>query len=564
MKHKNLFFKNNNLLFCLSCLMSVIVTIEMLGFAYLLQQLLDIATQQDVEKFMPFIGKSVAFLVILAVSNYIYIKLKCTFAKRAMLQYKDETFNTLMQKNVGSFMKENTSAYVSTFTNDITSIEANYLEGTFKIISMITSFVGAVTMMFYYNLTLSLITCGLCMILMVVSGTIGKKLTPLARNVSDKNEIFVNQIQDLLSGFSVIKNFQAEEEGIRLFKAENQTLENAKFSMKLTEGNVQNISMQTSFMIQIVMFLVGIYLTITGQITIGVVVAFVQLMNNIMSPIQSLPVLFANRKAAIALVDKLVSYTESTDEETGTLVLEDVVDNISLSNITFGYEPDKTILRDINVNFEKGKKYAIVGASGSGKSTLVNLLLKTHLGYEGEINFANKELKDITYDSLSQAISTVQQNVIVFNTNIKDNITMFKNYDDAVIEKAVQLSGLKRLVDEKGYDYVCGENGVNLSGGEKQRISIARALLKNTSIMLMDEATSALDAETATSILNQMLKIENLLSIVITHNLNKNILEKFDEIIVMQKGNIVEVGAFDDLLEKKDYFYSLYNILEAS
>ncbi|OON99990.1 MAG: hypothetical protein ATN35_09775 [Epulopiscium sp. Nele67-Bin004] len=561
-KNTNLFFKNNHLLFYLSCLMAIVVTVEMLGFAYLLQQLLDIATQQDVEKFMPFVGKSGVFIIVLAVSNYVYIKLKCTFVKRALLQYKNETFNTLMQKNVGSFMKENTSAYVSTFTNDITNIETNYLNGTFSIIAMTTSFVGAVIMMFYYNLTLSLITCGLCLILIVVSSMAGKKLTPLVRNVSDKNEMFVNQIQDLLSGFSVIKNFQAEEEGIKLFKEENQTLENAKFSMKLTEGNVQNMSMQTSYMIQIVMFLVGIYLTITGQITVGVVIAFVQLMNNLMSPIQSLPVLFANRKAAIALVDKLVSYTESTDEETGTLVLEDVVDNISLSNITFGYEPDKTILHDINVNFEKGKKYAIVGGSGSGKSTMLNLLLKTHLSYKGEINFANKELKDITYDSLSQAISTVQQNVIVFNTNIKDNITMFKHYDDAVIEKAVQLSGLQRLVDEKGYDYVCGENGVNLSGGEKQRISIARALLKNTSIMLMDEATSALDAETATSILNQILEIENLLSIVITHNLNKNILEKFDEIIVMQKGRIVEVGSFDDLLEQKNYFYSLYNILE--
>ena len=170
---------------------------------------------------------------------------------------------------------------------------------------------------------------------------------------------------------------------------------------------------------------------------------------------------------------------------------------------------DKVVLNDITHKFEKNKSYAIVGTSGSGKTTLINLLLGKFNNYSGNIYYNDTELKKISIDSLFEISSFVEQNVFVFDDSIINNITMYSNIEEELLNEAINKSGLAKLIEEKGPDYRCGENGCNLSGGEKQRISIARALVKKSQLLLLDEATSALDNETYSSITNNLLAIDN-------------------------------------------------------
>ena len=180
--------------------------------------------------------------------------------------------------------------------------------------------------------------------------------------------------------------------------------------------------------------------------------------------------------------------------------------------------------------------------------------------YEGEIYFDSQEMRDISSKSICNTISMIQQNVFVFNASIRDNITMFKEFPRAQVDEAIRLSGLTALVSEKGEHYLCGENGCNLSGGEKQRISIARSLLRKTQILLADEATAALDAETAYQVSDAILNLTDMTRVVVTHALDGNLLRRYDGILTMKSGRIIESGSFDELMKQKGYFYSLYTV----
>ena len=232
------------------------------------------------------------------------------------------------------------------------------------------------------------------------------------------------------------------------------------------------------------------------------------------------------------------------------------IDEIKVANLKFMID-DKEILKDVNFKFEKNKSYAIVGTSGSGKTTLINLLLGKYKNYLGDVYYNDIELKEISLDSLFEIASFVEQNVFIFDDSIINNITMFSNIDKTLLDEAINKSGLSQLIKEKGENYKCGENGCNLSGGEKQRISIARALVKKSKILFLDEATSALDNETAISVINNLLEIDNVTKVMITHKLDEEVLLKFNEIIVMKNGMIVEAGNYSELINNNSTFKSL-------
>ena len=190
----------------------------------------------------------------------------------------------------------------------------------------------------------------------------------------------------------------------------------------------------------------------------------------------------------------------------------------------------------------------------------INLLLGKDYNYTGNINYNGTEVRQISQDSLYKISSFVEQNVFVFDDSIINNITMYSNVDETLLNEVIVKSGLDTLIKEKGNDYRCGENGCNLSGGEKQRISIARALVKKSQLLLLDEATSALDNETSSTITNNLLSIDNTMKIMITHRLDEELLTKFDEIIVMKNGSIVEYGTYKELMENNATFKSLVEL----
>ena len=497
----------------------------------------------------------------ITVANMISYHSKPKFITRGISQYKEYVFGELTKKNISAFSGENSSTYVSALTNDIQSIEQGYLWNTFLMLESLLTFIGAMALMIWYSPLLTLIAIGLSLLPLVASILTGNKVAAEEKKVSDRNEAYTSALRDSLGGFSVIKSFRAEKQMIRIFKENVQELAKAQCRKHKMRILVQMFGSVAGIAAQLGVFIFGAYLALSDQgVTAGTTLIFVQLMNYVLSPIGTIPTCVAERKAAKALVEKLANALHTNVREEAETEHKALKHSITVTDLSFGYEPEKQVLRQISCTFESGKKYAIVGASGSGKSTLLNLLMASYQNYDGTILYDDTELRKISSRNLYEIQSMIQQNVFVFNATIKDNITMFRDFSEEQISEAIRLSGLSALIGEKGADYLCGENGSGLSGGEKQRISIARSLLKKAQVLLVDEATAALDTETAHQVSSAILGLEGVTGIVVTHALEEGLLKQYDGIITLKNGTIVETGTFHELIEKKGYFYSLFTV----
>lgn len=555
-----LYYKNR-----INFIVTIILTIAMsslnLMISWLIQQIMDCTANQDMQALVRSAWIVIIVVVIYTIANVMYRAVYPRFLQRAMQQYRDYAFSRLTQKSLRSFSKEGTALYVSALTNDCTSIENNYLAATFTLIELLFCFLGALIMMLYYSPVMLVLAVALSFLPVAVSMTAGNRLTEQEKEISKKNERFVSIVNELLSGFPVIKSFRAETQASRLFSQRNEQAEEAKKNKRRTEQLISLLANDAGIIAQMGIFLAGAWLAISGKgVTAGVVIVFVQLMNYILNPISQVPLLWSNRKAAIALMEKLSDALSENVREEGREKLNGFSEKIEVKDLTYGYEPESHVLKDMDAQFDAGKSYAIVGGSGSGKSTLLNLLMGSSSNYQGEICIDGVSIKNIESESLYQLMTSVQQNVFVFNDTIRNNVTMFHEFPDKEVTLALERSGLSEFIEKRGEEFVCGENGANLSGGERQRISIARALLRKSPILLVDEATAALDAATARAVSFSILNLVGMTRIVVTHRLEESILCRYDKILVMKNGTICEQGNFDTLMQQKGQFYSLFQI----
>ena len=557
---RRLFYKNK-MCFIASVIMTIVMSFLNLMISWLIQQIMDSMANQNMQSVVRCAWIAASVVIAYTVANAVYRAVYPRFLQRAMQQYRDYTFSRLTQKSLRSFSKEGTALYVSALTNDCTSIENNYLAATFTLIEFLFCFLGALIMMLYYSPVMLVLAVALSFLPVAVSMTAGNRLTEQEKEISKKNERFVSIVNELLSGFPVIKSFRAETQASRLFSQRNEQAEEAKKNKRRTEQLISLLANDAGIIAQMGIFLAGAWLAISGKgVTAGVVIVFVQLMNYILNPISQVPLLWSNRKAAIALMEKLSDALSENVREEGRKKLNGFSEKIEVKDLTYGYEPESHVLKDLDVQFDAGKSYAIVGGSGSGKSTLLNLLMGSSSNYRGEICIDGVSIKNIESESLYQLMTSVQQNVFIFNDTIRNNVTMFHEFPDREVTLALERSGLSEFIEKRGEDFVCGENGANLSGGERQRISIARALLRKSPILLVDEATAALDAATARAVSFSILNLVGMTRIVVTHRLEEAILRRYDKIFVMKNGTICEQGNFDTLMQQKGQFYSLFQI----
>lgn len=557
---RRLFYKNK-MCFIASVIMTIVMSFLNLMISWLIQQIMDSMANQNMQSAVRCAWIAASVVIAYTVANAVYRAVYPRFLQRAMQQYRDYAFSRLTQKSLRSFSKEGTALYVSALTNDCTSIENNYLAATFTLIEFLFCFLGALIMMLYYSPVMLVLAVALSFLPVAVSMTAGNRLTEQEKEISKKNERFVSIVNELLSGFPVIKSFRAETQASRLFSQRNEQAEEAKKNKRRTEQLISLLANDAGIIAQMGIFLAGAWLAISNKgVTAGVVIVFVQLMNYILNPISQVPLLWSNRKAAIALMEKLSDALSENVREEGREKLNGFSEKIEVKDLTYGYEPESHVLKDLDVQFDAGKSYAIVGGSGSGKSTLLNLLMGSSSNYRGEICIDGVSIKNIESESLYQLMTSVQQNVFIFNDTIRNNVTMFHEFPDREVTLALERSGLSEFIEKRGEDFVCGENGANLSGGERQRISIARALLRKSPILLVDEATAAFDAATARAVSFSILNLVGMTRIVVTHRLEEAILRRYDKIFVMKNGTICEQGNFDTLMQQKGQFYSLFQI----
>lgn len=558
------FFYKNIPNFCLAVFAALAAGSLNLILSWIIQQLMDTAAgESGALSFRTLLLISAGFVLLCAGLSLLNYASQPRFLERAMRQYKDFAFKKLIGKSISSFRDESAAGYLSALTNDAASIETNYLAQMLAMITKAVTFIGALLLMCRYSLLMTAIAAGLTVLPLIASLLTGNRLQAVESRVSERNGEFTAALSDCLAGFTVVKNFKAEREIFHLFAQSNKALEHEKFTGRRIKMLVGMIGAVTGIFAQLGVFIAGVYLSMKGgSMTPGAVVLFVNLMNFIISPIAELPGLLACRKAALGLVDKLAAALERSSSREGSETLNRLEHGIRLENVSFAYEPGKTVLHGINAEFEAGRAYALVGGSGSGKSTLLNLLMAAETNYNGHILADGIELSDISTESLYGTMAAIQQNVFVFNASIKDNVSMFRDFPKTEMDEAIARAHLGALIRERGEDYLCGENGSGLSGGEKQRISIARSLLKKSSVLLADEVTAALDAQTAHRVSSDILDLQGITRIVVTHTLEESLLRRYDKIFVLRGGRIEEAGSFADLMANKGYFYALFTVAQ--
>ena len=552
------FYDHNRARFVAALALTVLDMPAALVGSWLIGEIIDVISAGDLARLQSIFAFSVVFVVLaFAVTTAMY-RVKCEFIRRALTQYKSLAFERLSEKGVRAFARENTGSYLSLLTNDVASIEEGYLKRGFLIVYHALLLAGSLMMMLALSVPLTAVAVALSAAPLAVSVAMGREMGERERAVSAGNERFVSRLRDLLEGFSVVKAFRAEAEARRLFDAANAEVEGLKRRRYWWECLIGAVSENLcGSLLQFGVFLAGAWLAVTGEVTAGTVLVFVNLCNYLVMPINVLPQFLASRRAAAGLIEKLAEAAERNEARRGERVGSDLAGGVVLGHVGFAYDGGEPVLSDVSLALAPGGRYALVGASGSGKSTLLNLLMGGEDGYAGSIRVGGHELRCIDAGSLCDLMGLIDQQVFLFDDTLRNNVTMFRDFPESEVLDACHRAGLGELVAEKGLGYECGEGGTNLSGGERQRVSIARALLRKTPVLLVDEATSALDARTASEVAGAILDLEGPMRLVVTHRLEPALLARYDEIFVLREGHVVERGTYAELVAAGGYFAGL-------
>ena len=555
--------KNHQKAFYAFMIFNILVPLSNIAFAYSIKGIIDSGMSKNKEDLTQSILVGAGVIFIYAGLNFISFRLRNKLVRKIMSRYKNKVFQSILDRDYREFSKETSGKFISILTENMKKIEQDYLHQYFNISKNLSLMIFSLIAMFIGNWFLTLLVIFVSIIPMLISGFIGKKSALIQNRVMIAEQAYLAKIKDILAGFLVIKSFNVKEAIYQDYSHESENLEEVYFIKGKFDVLSNVISQLSGMIVFLVAFGGGMYLVFNGYTSIGSVTAIVQLVNFVVMPVNEVGVGITKfREGQVTLEAFEVQDVPEIPRGKAKEYFNEV---ITFSNVDFSYpNTEGKIFNHLSLKIQKGEKIAIVGRSGSGKSTLLNLLLRFYEVTSGHILIDNQDLQDISIESLYNLMTVVQQDVYIFDDTLKANITLNQSFTEYDIKQAVQHSGLESYVleNELGLQVLCGENGSNLSGGQKQRLSIARALIRKTPILLLDEATSSLDNQVTTEIENSILKIQDLTALVVTHKLNELILKKYDRILFMKDGSIVEDGSFDELMDRKGEFYKMFKFSE--
>jgi ATP-binding cassette subfamily B protein len=492
----------------------------------MLQGLLDL-------NFQSFVFWLLVHLLAWAIS-FIASHLETVFHYRAVRKMNDavrkDMTAAMLCKNHQEFHKQENGAYISQFTNDINQIEKQGWDPFFALIGLTAQVVcNAIALAYlHWSLLAAALITGVLMLLLpnLFKGNLEKLGSNCAKQLGDA----VSYLKDLLAGYDVLRFFGKDERLLAGTYQASEQMEESRYRLYVAQSASSNGLGYLSVVFQCAIRLLAGSLVLKGLLNVSVMVSANTLCANVYNGLKQI----VNQRLAFAsskpYFDKLTVHADdiSTATRHG---LDPVQDAITLEHVGFRYDK-KPILQDASLRFEKGKKYALTGPSGCGKSTLLKILLGWLPDYSGFIRFDGKDARNYTPEQLQQQMSYIEQNVFLFNTTIRENITLGEEFSEELLQKAIRDSALSEDLANMpdGLDTIVGEEGSNLSGGQKQRVAIARALIHNRSILLVDEGTSALDQKNADIVEKSLLENPDLTLILVSHHLTAERKAQFDQV----------------------------------
>lgn len=579
------FFQGNRKNLFMAVLGTTVLSVGILSVPQLMQILIDFLSGNRRYSMHQIILMAVAVLLMVSFSGLCTYYFRTKFSTKAVFQYRKMAYHYLSKKKVTEFYGQNTAVYLSALNTDLQKIKEDFLDQIPILSQIVICGIGAVLVMIRYNFFLAMMACLISLIPFFAALFSGRNMEKIEENLSKENAEYLAFLKDFAVGFTIIKSYKVEG----IFSAlHDKICQKVEARMEEREKCVEKINYFAAISGYITQFAILLLCAVVAyrskSISVGTVLAFSRLINYIIDPVTELPGMLSKARTAYALSEQFWEkigkgeqeeqqeqqqksgeivqdgYHQHTDTDSHekALTIPSLQGDICFSRLSFSYTSEKQVLKDFTLRVKEGEKLILLGASGSGKSSILKLLMGIEGSQRGEISIGNRQLSTLPEESLFRSISYIQQEVFIFDGSIYENITLFQDYGKEELELAIEKSGLKNLILEKGLDYPCGENGAALSGGERQRINIARSLLRKTPILLADEITAALDKENSYLVLDSLLSLENITEILVLHDLDSRILNRVDRICVLKEGEIVEEGIFSELMEKKGYFYSLF------
>lgn len=538
------YLKRNKLLLLLIFLIGIVVAFGTVYLAIILQDIVNIAIEGNKKSFAMALLRASIYLVLLGSCKYTYGILEKIIIKRITNKLRTDIFSNAMNKELCTHTEESAGKYISTLTNDIKIIEENYLLPLFKVMENFVLFIFSVITILQISPEV-LFTLIVCMIGMAgISALFGNILQSQQDFFSKQVGQYTIEIKDLLGGYELFKYYSETPNAIIEHDNINLKLTRTKFRLDLGMAINQTTSDMLGLLTMFLVVVIGAYKVISGAVLVGTLVALVQLSNSFVNPIMEITMNMPKIQSTRKIIEKINKLCiPETVEKTKLLSFRR---NIEYKDVGFSYDGKNYALKNITLTFEKGKKYLILGKSGCGKSTLIGILLGRCRPYSGTVLCDGNDLRE---HEITDLCAVIQQNVYILNRSIKENIALYKSFPDKEIRKVISLCGLDNVEMEK--------NSLDLSGGQKQRISIARAIIRKKPILVIDEGTSAVDTVTSNEIETALLKEKNTTIITISHKMLPELMKKYDEIIYLEQGNIVEQGHYNELMKCKGKLYTV-------
>ncbi|MDF2544478.1 MAG: transporter related [Herbinix sp.] len=460
------------------------------------------------------------------------------YKRKANAILKKYYVNKVFQKNIAEFQKENNAKYLSSMTNDFNAVEANLITGLYSVGSGIVNFIVGIWLLSTVDSRMILMAFVIILINIIISVVTSKPIKRAFKERSDMFDGYTSYIKEVLSAFHIVKNYNLQEKVTEDYYDKSDKIQHKGF---IIERLISFINCSEHFLMNGSLYgvILGVgYLAVTGKITAGGLLLVSEGVQKMAWPLfeisESLPKLFSSGN----LIKKIEKTLENANQYIETHDLPEFKEKIEFKDVEFHYEDDdQLILSDINLEVKKNGKYLIVGPSGGGKSTLLKLFRKYFHPTGGTILIDGHDLKDVKKDQYFSLVANIEQQVFIFEDTVKNNITLYKDYSDQEIDHAIAAAGLTDFINNlpKGLDTIIYDNGRNISGGERSRIVIARALLNKASILFMDEAFASLDMERAKEIEQTILDLPDITVINVSHVIFKDTKHLYDRILTVKK-----------------------------
>ena len=475
--------------------------------------------------------------------------------RRMNTEIKNDLFNGTINMSSYKYDTVADGEYIATFTNDMLIIEQKYFKNIIGLVSSALS-IGIFAVSFFQ---LNPIIAGYTSIAAVLAILVPFCFSSYTNqsNLAYAREIggFTQRLKALFSSFNTVKNYGIEEQCKRRFSTVNQMLEGKKFEAEFSIAYADHVGSFFAWFMRWVCIAACIILLMEGEITFGTILAAISFSGDLAAPIQDFVAAFNGVRSIRSIVKKneeRANNDENAVTENKGCAL--ACESIRYENVSLSIE-DSPIINNFSYEFKKGKKYLLIGRNGCGKSTLCKLLKKTYHDYQGNIFIDDKNVADISYNQLSACVSYMNENVTILYDTIRENIILDREYEAGRLERAIELSKIEMDVERQ-----IGDNGSKISSGEKRRIEIARTMLVDIPVLIMDEVISTLDIETAYEIEKLCLDIPDKTILFISHNFSMRLIERYDEILLIDKGTLIGVGTHKELLKNNARYRDLISI----